>query len=342
MDSLIRIYKQPAGDPSTKRWSAELLDTSGNLFLKLCQTKSPEGWTENLYLTIRNHTGDQQRIEVPVSSFANNLFPVIPYIQFRRKPGRMFWKIPPFIFQTWKSNTVSPEMAEALGSFKSQEGYTHVFWTDEYCYAFLLKEFGERYANAYKILVPGAYRADFWRYCILLKFGGVYSDAKSTLLRPLNEIIRPDDELVIVKDVPGTCILNGFIACIPNHPMLKIVIDMMLDRIEKRDYGVDALDVTGPHLFGRAFARWKGLPEDKVNLEMGLTPTMQFLGRSECKKYIISPEGEPLLQKEYDSYYNKDVDVRLHYPQLWLLKAIYFDQGPWASKNEQKETPPKG
>ena len=67
---------------------------------------------------------------------------------------------------------------------------------------------GDRYADAYFLLTPGASRADFWRYCALWRFGGVYADSKMRLLRPLDDIIRSTDELVLTKDIPDTCILN--------------------------------------------------------------------------------------------------------------------------------------
>jgi hypothetical protein len=44
-------------------------------------------------------------------------------------------------------------------------------------------------------------------------------------------------------------------------------------------------------------------------MDAGYTPVIQMLSRSKDKQYIISQEGEPLLQKEYDSYYKKDINV---------------------------------
>jgi mannosyltransferase OCH1-like enzyme len=199
------------------------------------------------------------------------------------------------------------------------------------CHTFLQDVYGERHANAYKVLVPGAYRADFWRYCMLYKFGGVYADAKTTVLRPLDEILRPDDELVLVRDLPETCILNGFIACSPRHPLLGLVIDMVLDRIEARSYGDDPLDITGPHIFARAFCRWKGYQENTMALFSGYTRTIQMLARHEDKKHIISPEGERIFMKEYDTYYKNDMDVTVHYPQLWAYNAVYVDQPPYVN-----------
>lgn len=328
MDALIRIKSTPSVDA---RWSVKMTETStpSQFSLIIKRTDTSAGWDESLFLMIQNHQGERQRLEVGKSDTSEKTVSFVPYISFRLQPQRQFWRIPTNLFQTWKSLDLSPEMRAAVDTFRSQPGYHHILWTDETCVSFILKEFGERFARAYQVLIPGAYRADFWRYCILWKFGGVYSDAKTTLFRPLDEILRPDDELVLVRDLPRNCILNGFIACKAGHPLLRIILDMTLERIEQRSFGEDPLDITGPHLFARAFCKWKGLPEEQTNLELGTTPTMQFLARSACGKYIVNEEGERLMQKEYDTYYKTDVDVRMHYPQLWALRAVYYDKLPW-------------
>lgn len=324
MDALVRIVKTPS---SEKRWSFQVKSDPTRLVVE--RTDLSGGWDQEFSVLIQNHLGEYQHIEVPKSDSHRLEIPLNLYISLRLRPDRKFWKIPPYIFQTWKAGDKTPEMEAAMATFTRQKGYTHICWTDDECYAFLLKVFGERYANAYKVLVPGAYRADFWRYCMLYKFGGVYADAKTTCLRPLDEILRPDDELILVRDLPSTCLLNGFIACRPNHPLLGIVIDMVLENIESRTYGTSPLDITGPHVFGKAFCRWKGYPYNTMNLFAGYTHTLQMLARHEDKVHIVSPEGEQIFVKEYNSYYKNDVDVSVHYPQLWAMRAVYADQPPW-------------
>lgn len=327
MNCLVRhIYPQPV---LQSRWSFTTQDISGNVILSVNRTDCSTGWDTPLRVLLMNTKNESQYIEIPPSPTSSLPILIKPYISLSPQPERQFWTIPPFIFQTWKTESKTPEMEAAQKTFRDQKGYIYGCFTDEQCTAFLQQEFGEKYKNAYLMLVPGAYRADFWRYCMLYKFGGVYADAKTTLYRPLDELIRPHDELVLVRDIPSQCLLNGFIACKPNHPLLKIVIDMVLERIENRSYGVDPLDITGPHIFGRAFCRWMGVVEDSMTLTPGYTSSIQILGRSEDKLYIVSPEGERLMQKEYESYYKKDVDVRIHYPQLWHMRAVYADQAPW-------------
>lgn len=327
MDCLVRI-KSPQKS-TENRYSFTLQDTSGHLLFLIKRTDSSTGWSSPFRVWLYNSKNEVQIVDIPSCSFPELPLLIKPYIFFTKKPERQFWNIPAHIFQTWKAGTKTPEMEAAQATFEKQTGYVYGCFNDEQCAGFLYQEFGERYKNAYVNLVPGAYRADFWRYCILYKFGGVYADAKTTLFRNLDEIIRPQDELVLVRDIPSQCLLNGFIACKKNHPLLKIIIDMTLERIEKREYGVDPLDITGPHIFGRAFCKWMGVVEDTMTLTTGYTSTIQILERSEDKEYIISPEGEKLMQKEYKSYYKNDVDVRIHYPQLWAAHAVYADEPPY-------------
>jgi hypothetical protein len=327
MDCILR-FQHPLPPPES-RWTFSLQDLSGQVLFQAKRKDSHTGWTKGFRLQVLTASGDIQMVDVPESKTSTTEMMLRMYIHLTPRIPRDQWKIPRHIFQTWKDGPKTPEMEAAISTFKAQEGYKHNCLTDEQCVTFLQDEFGERFSNAYKVLVPGAYRADFWRYCVLFKYGGVYADAKTTLFRNLDEILRPHDELVLVRDIPSQCLLNGFIACTPGHTLIAIVLALTLERIEKRHYGVDPLDITGPHIFGRAFCRWKQQVEDTMTLTPGYTSTMQILGRSEDGLYIVSPEGERLMQKEYPSYYKNDMDVRIHYPQLWAAHAVYADAPPW-------------
>jgi hypothetical protein len=324
MDCLLRLKT-----PVSNKFSFTIYDCSGSYICKIQCKDSSAGWTHPFKLSLRNVNNDVQLLEIDKSTDSTINIPIQPYISLTKQPLRKFWFIPPQIFQTWRDENRTPEMLAAQKTFQEQQGYIYRCFTDAQCYSFLETEYGEKYKKAYALLAPGAYRADFWRYCMLYKFGGVYADAKTTLFRPLDEILRPQDELVLVRDIPSKCLLNGFFACRPRHPLLKIVIDMVLERIEGREYGEDPLDITGPHIFGKAFCRWRGQKDDSMTLTPGYTSTIQILGRSEDKLYIISPEGENLMQKEYPSYYTNDIDVKFHYPQLWHMRAVYVDQPPY-------------
>ena len=54
----------------------------------------------------------------------------------------------------------------------------HYLFNDADCRAFIAREFPDDVLYAYDRLIPTAFKADLWRYCVLYKYGGVYLDIK--------------------------------------------------------------------------------------------------------------------------------------------------------------------
>jgi mannosyltransferase OCH1-like enzyme len=86
---------------------------------------------------------------------------------------------------------------------KLNPDYEIKLYDDEMCKDFLLNEYSELYLDIFNFLKDGPIKADFWRICILNKYGGLYVDADIEPLVPLNEYIDSDDEFV-------TCISQNF------------------------------------------------------------------------------------------------------------------------------------
>lgn len=64
---------------------------------------------------------------------------------------------------------------------------------------FIKENYGDRYFSAFKKINPqyGAAQADYFRYLLINKIGGVYLDVKSYVEEPLEKIIREDDNFVV-------------------------------------------------------------------------------------------------------------------------------------------------
>ncbi len=54
----------------------------------------------------------------------------------------------------------------------------HYLFHDAACSEFIAREYPPDVLMAYDSLIPTAFKADLWRYCVLYKYGGVYLDAK--------------------------------------------------------------------------------------------------------------------------------------------------------------------
>lgn len=177
-------------------------------------------------------------------------------------------KIPFQIFRTNEFNQVPSKMRDSINIWTNTNfEYDSYMFDDKECLQYIKNNYSERILNAYKKLIPGAYKSDFWRYCVLFREGGVYIDSPMICIEPLRKIINPKSDFLCVWDIhpSGEGIYNAFMASVPNHPILKYVIDICVDMIEREDYGVSDLDITGPRALWRAYMKF--VNETKNNIQ---------------------------------------------------------------------------
>jgi mannosyltransferase OCH1-like enzyme len=120
-----------------------------------------------------------------------------------KKPSskKSYKYIPKKIFQTYKTNQVSSGMYDAVNTWidKNPDWEYHFFDKDDRR-NFIKENFPKKVLDAYDTLLPGAYKADLWRYCVLYIHGGVYVDIKAQLLVSLNDVISEDIQFLSIKD----------------------------------------------------------------------------------------------------------------------------------------------
>ncbi len=113
------------------------------------------------------------------------------------------YKIPLVIYQTWKTSNIHSDIINGIITRNKALNLECQFVLHDDCQrdTFIKENFDADIYNAYMRLNPkfGAAKADFWRYCILYKKGGIYIDIKTELKVPLIRIIRPRDECLLDK-----------------------------------------------------------------------------------------------------------------------------------------------
>lgn len=251
-------------------------------------------------------------------------------------------KIPFTIYQTGKKNTVSlPVYNAIMNTIAVNSEYDHYFYDDSLCIKFLEDNFEPRVLSAYKKLVPGAYKADLFRYCILYINGGVYCDDKFTFILPLRKFIPEDSDFVIFRDIFTGSLQNGFIACTPRNPILKKAIELCIFNIETNNYGESDLDVTGPQLLGRAFnfvIKNKSEIDKKryilndLNIDIiGDLKSSDYKVASKQRYLVVdklkltNENNVPVICKTAPDYY-KHIGIRNRYGFLYMNKAIFRKQ----------------
>ena len=88
-------------------------------------------------------------------------------------------KIPLKIFQTWETKSLPKYMKNVSDTIrKCNPEFEYFLYDDKDCEKFIEKNYPFDVLTAFNTLIPGAYKADLWRYCILYFYGGIYIDIK--------------------------------------------------------------------------------------------------------------------------------------------------------------------
>jgi mannosyltransferase OCH1-like enzyme len=184
------------------------------------------------------------------------------------------YKIPFIVHQTFYTTKLPPKIVKIIQDNKNlNPNFKFIFYDDQDCVNFIKTYFNERIYNAYMMLNDcyGAMKADFFRYCVLYKIGGVYLDIKSQINIPLRLIIKEDDSCIL--DIPRNDLEpwrksnptyeQWLLIFEPSHPYLNEMIEQMVKNIENKyepqipGYVIlnskqKILQLTGPDALSRA------------------------------------------------------------------------------------------
>ena len=172
--------------------------------------------------------------------------------RFRKDPSRL---IPRVIHQTWFETVTKdkyPNMSRLIESFR-QSGWEYEFYDDDKAAQFLTAHFPPQVREAYDAIIPGAFKADLFRYCVLLVRGGVYADMDILLESNLDQAIDGSIGFLTAQDSPGetighrSCLWNGLMAAAPGHPFLAQTIQNVVNNVRNRFTSVDYDDMLCPN-----------------------------------------------------------------------------------------------
>lgn len=67
--------------------------------------------------------------------------------------------------------------------------YSYRFFNSTERRDFIEQFMDKRILKAYDKLIPKAFQADLWRYCVIYHFGGCYMDSGSFTIRKLSDVL---------------------------------------------------------------------------------------------------------------------------------------------------------
>jgi len=157
------------------------------------------------------------------------------------------------IFQSWYTKELHPRIKEKIDLFQRlNPEYTYTLFTDIDMDNFVNEHFKGEIANCYNRLNIIVAKVDFWRYLVLYKYGGIYLDMDSMIEKPLNELIKEEDEAIITAEGNPNLYVQWALVFSKEHPILKKTIEFVVDNIKNNKFPNDILKMTGPNVYSRA------------------------------------------------------------------------------------------
>lgn len=226
-------------------------------------------------------------------------------------------QVPANIFQTWHTKMLPPKMFTAITKIRLlNPGFKYYLFDDKDCRQFIKHNFDATVLYAYDHLIPGAYKADLWRYCILYKYGGIYLDIKYI---PHNnfKFINFLKKEHWVLDANKVGIYNAFMVCKAGNEILLKAINQIVENVKNKFYGSSWLEPTGPRLLAKYFT-----DEEKKRFE--IKHVLIGSGPADSQKYIMY-NNTPVL-KCYTGYHaeREKYSIKEHYAKLWEIHRIYL------------------
>lgn len=246
--------------------------------------------------------------------------------------------VPRIIHRIWECAEVPKRYFPSLESWQLHATGAYTFlWTSDLRERLIKSELGEYNLKLYRRLVPGAYRADFFRYFILSHFGGVYSDLDTFLCQDLWSILDFNSGPTLAIDLVPTRLLQGAILVSPaKNPLFTCAMGEVLDHAARRLYPGSDLDISGPGVLGECLRHVLGLDELRFSPgRIGLGPMhfcllTSFKWQHNQSHVVRMPDGSELIRLmpgglPYDKTTRPDCDVGEHYSKLFKQRQVYVD-----------------
>jgi mannosyltransferase OCH1-like enzyme len=223
--------------------------------------------------------------------------------------------IPLKIFQTWYTKDLPPKMKQTVDNLKaSHPRFEHYLFDDNDCREFIKNHFDSDVLNAYDCLIPGAYKADLWRCCVLYIHGGIYMDIKLRCINGFHLIELTENNHFVKDRDPPLTIYNALMVSQKGNPFLWKAIWRIVINVKKRFYGRNPLEPTGPWMLGKILLR-NGI---RQNIDL-----QHYQGGGYIiykNRFIISTEYPEYNRERSETY--KNIKTK-RYSDLWHERKIY-------------------
>lgn len=141
--------------------------------------------------------------------------------------------IPKIIWQTWKTHGLPPIAAAARNTWIAKNrGWEFRLVDDAEARAFIEENCSARLLAAYDAMPIPVMKADVWRYAVVHRHGGLYTDLDTSCVIPLDQWIDIGADAVLAPEPSGDLLCQWTFAAAPDSPLLAAVLKLVCERAE--------------------------------------------------------------------------------------------------------------
>jgi mannosyltransferase OCH1-like enzyme len=305
-----------------------------------------DGWNNNLKIEIYDNNVNNRKELINIGSckynykilVINTKIDIYQKIDYKQN-------IPFNIIQTGHDNKFKNilHFNSIITFIELNPEYTYIYYNDTDGRKFLRENFSEEINYAYDIVVPGAFKGDILRYCLLYYFGGCYFDCKQILRTPINSFLDNNKKLLLCNDAIDNALLNAIIFSIKKNNIIeKVIKDCSNNVINK--LGKSPLDITGPIFLYKSIKKF--INNDNLILQNNRPPNnfQDFTNDYINNNITLINDGKLIINRFYKGYYDNYLNTN-HYGILFNNNEIYYKNvqnidkirlGVYPNKNNDK------
>jgi len=245
--------------------------------------------------------------------------------------------VPPILHRIWECSDIPSRYDAPVLSWSDNFPAKYVFlWTSKARETYISQALGAEKVKLYRRLLPGAYRADLFKYVVMYFIGGFYSDFDAFLVQNITEaFFRVGTSMAM--DLSGPRLLPGAILVSSSKdPVFRCAMGEVFDHSARKLYfshDRGDLDISGPGVLGECVKHMIG--KDDIEFRDSV-PELRDQGYHlfessilpDGSHAIILEDGSSLIVLQrggagYEKSRTKACDPGEHYSELYRRRAVY-------------------
>jgi hypothetical protein len=203
------------------------------------------------------------------------------------------------------------------GKINLHPDYDFYFYNEEMRKA-LMKDVSPELYRVYTKAVPGTWKVDLFKYAVLLKFGGTYSDLSMELFVPIYKISSLP---ILVYDIGYTdAFMVGFMSLPKDYCPLQEVIRKSIENIEKNLHADYLSEFTGSlvwKMFKNSFEEWQKEGLNRWKEDYPMSPELREI-------YLLRAHYDPYFYLGYQDFSIRDENKKIVLVSKRNYKDYYY------------------